>query len=58
MPGWDIGSGVSMVLLIAATLLAIVTVSAAWGSGIDAQARFRLETLPPVGAGTGRPPTA
>jgi hypothetical protein len=47
-----------MVVLIAATLLAIVTVSAAWGSGIDAQARFRLETLPPVGAGTGRPPTA
>ena len=50
--------GVSMLVLIAATLLAIIAVSVAWGSGIDAQARFRLETVRPVGSGDRRTPAA
>ncbi|MFL5767502.1 MAG: hypothetical protein ACJ758_06615 [Actinomycetota bacterium] len=45
-------------LLLVTTLLAIVMVSAAWGSGIDAQARFRLETLRPVGSETRHTPAA
>ena len=47
-----------MLVLIAATLLAIIAVSVAWGSGIDAQARFRLETVRPVGSGDRRTPAA
>jgi hypothetical protein len=45
-----------MFLLIAATLLAIIAVSAAWGSGIDAQARLRLETVRPLGTDAPRTP--
>jgi hypothetical protein len=44
-------SEVSMLLLLAATLIAILSVAAAWGSDIDSQARFRLELLHPVEAG-------
>jgi hypothetical protein len=39
-----------MLLLIAATLVAIIAVSVAWGSGIDAEARFRMERLHEVGS--------
>jgi hypothetical protein len=49
---------VPMFLLIAATVLAIIAVSAAWGSGIDAQARFRLETVRPLGTGARPTPAA
>ena len=45
-------------LLLIATVLAIVTISAAWGSGIDAEARFRLETVRPVGGGNRHTPAA
>jgi hypothetical protein len=41
-----------MLLLIAATLIAMVCVIAAWGSEIDAQARFRIEPLRSVGVRT------
>jgi hypothetical protein len=47
-----------MFLLIVATVLAIIAVSAAWGSGIDAQARFRLETVRPLGNGVPHTPAA
>jgi len=41
-----------MLLMMAVTVIAILSVVAAWGSDIDAQARFRLEPLRPVGVGT------
>ncbi|MFL5735720.1 MAG: hypothetical protein ACJ76P_00085 [Actinomycetota bacterium] len=47
-----------MLLLIAATVLAILAVSAAWGSGIDAQSRFRIETIRAVGTDVRHTPAA
>jgi len=47
-----------MLLLVAATVLAIISVSAAWGSGIDSEARFRLETLRSVGSAGRHTPAA
>jgi hypothetical protein len=47
-----------MLLLIAATVLAIIAVSAAWGSGIDAESRFRIDTVRAVGAHVRHTPAA
>jgi hypothetical protein len=49
---------VRMLLLIALTVLAIISVSAAWGSGIDAEARLRPEPVRPVGNATRDTPAA
>jgi len=47
-----------MLLLVVGMMLAMLAVVTSWGSDIDAQARFRLETVRLLGTGARHTPAA